>query len=489
MPMAAPDAGLDADCEALQAAVRMARGFALFFAIGPGGLARERSVSALRSALHGLRIDVLQVSSGQDSLRTYLDTVRQGTPDALIVVGIEVFSDSAERIRFYRRLNAQRNSIARSAPFPVVFMVSPAVVTELRAHAPDFASVTSGYYALPGALPTAASERPSRLDPPLPPEPLYGRANEIEHMVRWLSAQSASGMLLTGCSGSGKSALASWVADHAQRSGDFPDGVYWISLGEKPPIAEIQTALTGSRRLVESNSTRKYVLHDEYRAAMAERRSLLVLDDVTDIADVMALSPGAPQVLILATLCDTNVALSDQWQRVELGPIAEDDAVEVVQTLAGSVTVRDARRLVETCARLPGAIVFACAALRYLDDEDPLVHRISSAADASRVFPLNRAYGAVRALLEAIEARNPTLWHEIKAMSVLRSEGRIPMGALRRVRQRSDTVHLEHVLSRLEADGLVSLSEPAGDRWVALSEGPFNVTDVDRNAHAALLAS
>ncbi len=482
--MGAPDAGLDADLEALQKAVGLARGFALFFAIGPGGLARERSESALRSGLHGLRIARLQVTSGQDSLRTYLEGVRHSAPDVLIVLGMDGL---AERIRLYRRLNAERNSIARLAPFPVVFMVSPATLTELRTHAPDFASVASGYYALPGA--STAMERPARFEPPAAPEPLYGRAAELNLVQRWLSDQSASALLLTGCSGSGKSALASWAAEHARRTGDFPDGVFWVSLGDKPPITAIQTALAGERKVDESNSTRKYVLHDEYRAAMAERQSLLVLDDVTDIADVMALSPDAPRVRILATLRDTNVTLSDQWPRVELGPIAEDDAVDMLQTRAGPITVRDPRRLVETCARLPGAIVFAGASLQYLDDEEALNSSILSLAEPGLAFPLNRLHGAAHALTAAMEAKTPWVEQQVQALAVFGARRQLPAGTAQRVWEIADPIELKDVMGRLETDAVVSVGGPPDDRWIALSDAPAPSAQVDPQAHVELLDS
>lgn len=84
---------------------------------------------------------------------------------------------------------------------------------------------------------------------------------------------------LQGMGGIGKSVLASALAHRPEVRRAFPDGIFWITLGQKPPLAELQRWLAkelGDAALFADEFTGKECL----RKLLDGRKALLVLDDV-----------------------------------------------------------------------------------------------------------------------------------------------------------------------------------------------------------------
>jgi WD40 repeat protein len=91
-----------------------------------------------------------------------------------------------------------------------------------------------------------------------------------------------------GEGGMGKTILAAALArDPAVRT-TFPDGVFWVVLGERPDLVAVQVAL--ARRLgLEAPFRNEVDGRDALRAALGEKRVLVVLDDVWSAAAAEAL--------------------------------------------------------------------------------------------------------------------------------------------------------------------------------------------------------
>ncbi|HZD00302.1 MAG TPA: NB-ARC domain-containing protein [Actinomycetes bacterium] len=124
----------------------------------------------------------------------------------------------------------------------------------------------------------------------------FDRATELDQLRSQL-LRAGSGTVglagrgtfgLHGAGGVGKTVLAAAIARDPAVRRAFPDGVYWVVLGERPDPVAAQTALAhlvgvdaGFRTVEEGRA----ILHE----ALRDRRALVVLDDVWSAADAEAL--------------------------------------------------------------------------------------------------------------------------------------------------------------------------------------------------------
>lgn len=150
------------------------------------------------------------------------------------------------------------------------------------------------------------------LPPPFQaPQPLLhfvGRENELAGLRAWLAQpDGAQAYALVGMGGMGKSTLATHFA-HALRN-EFPDGVLWANVASSEPLDIL------------GNWARAYgydfsTLSDvENRAAalrsvLADKQTLIVLDDVRSVARTRPLLLGGPQCATLITTRDLDVAVA-----------------------------------------------------------------------------------------------------------------------------------------------------------------------------------
>jgi DNA-binding SARP family transcriptional activator/tetratricopeptide (TPR) repeat protein len=191
-----------------------------------------------------------------------------------------------------------------------------------------------------------------------------GREREIDR----ITASAADGRVvvihaIAGMPGIGKTALAVHVA---HRLGDrFPDGCVFVDLhgytaGREPAepghvLARLLAADgVDPRRLPESTEERSAL----WRERLAGRRSLVVLDNAVDSAQVAPLLPGAAGCLVLVTSRRFLGDLPAAALPVMLGVLTPAEAAEMFLRLAPQARA-DADRvaeLVAACGHLPLAV-------------------------------------------------------------------------------------------------------------------------------------
>jgi tetratricopeptide (TPR) repeat protein len=197
------------------------------------------------------------------------------------------------------------------------------------------------------------------------PADVHGFVGRTADLARLdlLRARQAPVAMLTGPAGVGKTALAVHWAHRVAAS--FPDGTLFVNLdGHSPTPVTAATALAGSLRAlgarpeeIPADVAARAAL---YRACLAGRRTLIVLDDAATIGQVRHLLPGVPGCLVLITGRDRLTGLSP----LPLTPLPEDDAAGLLAAAtAGHRTddLDDRRALADRCARLPRALRIAAA--------------------------------------------------------------------------------------------------------------------------------
>ncbi|MFI1357639.1 ATP-binding protein [Streptomyces sp. NPDC020898] len=243
---------------------------------------------------------------------------------------------------------------------------------------------------------------------PAPPTAFTGREQHVKALLDVLDPGteiSTDAVLISavgglgGLGGVGKTALALHVAHTARAR--FPGGTLFVNMRgyDDAPTAPEQavesflTALGIGRDSFPSAPEELYAL---YRSALDSRGSvLIVLDNVSDAAQVVPLLPGTTRHRVLVTSRNSLDSLTAR--SIALDSLSQDEAVALIER---SLHISDpddsrasaepdaVRQLVDLCGRLPLALQIAAAQLR----------RRKPRAVSTLVADLEAAIDRVRAL-------------------------------------------------------------------------------------------
>ncbi|WP_432030165.1 tetratricopeptide repeat protein [Streptomyces sp. 1222.5] len=223
-------------------------------------------------------------------------------------------------------------------------------------------------------------------------------------------APRARVLLVAGRPGSGRTALAEELV--RQVAGRYPDGVLRARLGEPDgtpvPVERAARELLGALGLPTPAGAAEDDLTEALRAALADRRTLLLLDDAPGAEQVDALLPEAPDCLVVAVSGGPLTGIADV-RPCTLGGLDTKSAVELLTRFTGSVRItvdpRSAESLAEACQGHPAALVLAGGwlAARPQAAVSDLAKRLH--ADTDDGTPLARVLRLVHAQLPGPAAR------------------------------------------------------------------------------------
>jgi DNA-binding SARP family transcriptional activator len=206
-----------------------------------------------------------------------------------------------------------------------------------------------------------------------------GRLEELDELVGFAVENALSGdgvavSVIEGMAGVGKTALAVHVAHRV--ADKFSGGQLFIDLhgcsGDRPPrspgdaLALLLEALGVPRQQIPRDADLRASL---YRQRLADMRTLVLLDNAADEAQVRPLIPGGHGSLVLVTSRRRLKGLDDARSLI-LDTMAEADASSLVRAVAGparEVSAEDPAlaEIVAFCGRLPLALRIAAALLRH----------------------------------------------------------------------------------------------------------------------------
>ncbi|MFI5615935.1 NB-ARC domain-containing protein [Streptomyces sp. NPDC051567] len=239
------------------------------------------------------------------------------------------------------------------------------------AHGP----ITFNYHAARVPEPVG-HRRPNQV--PRPPRGFVDRRRALAALDGLLGDEDAVGCpigVFSGLPGIGKTAAASqWAHNNQQR---FPGGQIFVD------FATLRSGAGGAGGDVSealATCLRALGVHDQYlpagfaertalyRDLSAERRVLVVLDDVTRPAQVTALLPQGPGSAVLATSTwQLGELVLDGAALLPLDVLDTESAVELLSALCGPRRIADepdaAARLVALCGGLPIAVRICAARL------------------------------------------------------------------------------------------------------------------------------
>lgn len=215
---------------------------------------------------------------------------------------------------------------------------------------------------------------------------------------------------VSGTAGVGKTALAvRWAHQISRR---FPDGQLYANLrgyDAARPVSAAE-ALAGFLRALGVPGEDIPAGVDEraarYRSLLADRRVLVVLDNVVDADQVRPLLPGGSGCVAVITSRDALAGLvaRDGARRLELDLMPMPDAIGLLRTLIGRRVDDDpagAMELARQCSRLPLALRIA-AELAVGNAAVPLAGLVSELADEQQKLDLLDAGGDARTAVRAV---------------------------------------------------------------------------------------
>ena len=201
-----------------------------------------------------------------------------------------------------------------------------------------------------------------------------GREEELAALRQYLGdtrGQTSYGLRIVGLSGPGgvgKSTLAIRAAH--ELAGAFPDGQLYADVratgGTDAAMATLDRFLRALGVPGPAIPQDRQARTELYRSRLAGRRMLVVLDDVTDEADVMPLLPGDAACGVIAT-SRTRLSGVPGAYLLDVHMLDVDRSVRLLSRLLGAARVatqrESTRELAEQCAGLPLALRISAARL------------------------------------------------------------------------------------------------------------------------------
>ncbi|WP_279633962.1 AfsR/SARP family transcriptional regulator [Kitasatospora cineracea] len=291
---------------------------------------------------------------------------------AQLIRALRATGDRARALAVHQRLRTALVEELGVEPGPAVREAHRLLLAEQPEPEPELPSEPE-----PEPEPVAA-ERPRPAQLPSPAAHFVGRQEQLEALRRALLADSdrTAVAVVSGMAGVGKSALAVRCADGLRA--EFPDGQLFLNLrGATPGLAPL-TAHAALTALLLGLGTAPGAIPEDaggaaalLRTALAGTRTLLVLDDAADPAQVRPLLPATPGCAVLVT-GRTPMHTLDHTLHLRLDALSERDSIALVERTAGRSTAdrsviaieqADLARLVRLCGRLPLALRIAGARL------------------------------------------------------------------------------------------------------------------------------
>ena len=215
---------------------------------------------------------------------------------------------------------------------------------------------------------TFARPPPPFMTPPLPPQGLVGREDDLKQILDLLAlkrpdASDVPPLALRGMGGVGKTTLAIALGRMENIADHFPDGVLWAALGPRPTIRTLLDqwgrALGVDLRALPDEAA----CQERLRAVLFHRRALLLVDDIWDVGHGQALAVGGPRCRMLLTTREApiahDLATSARTMRVDI--LSPEASLDLLRRLAPAAVTdeKNARRLCERLEFLPLALTLA----------------------------------------------------------------------------------------------------------------------------------
>ncbi|MEO1529897.1 MAG: NB-ARC domain-containing protein, partial [Planctomycetota bacterium] len=235
-----------------------------------------------------------------------------------------------------------------------------------------------------------------------------------------------------GMGGIGKTVLATSVAGDHRVKERFTDGVHWITVGDSPNMASLQSSIAakfGKQTSFPDAETG----NAELRELLNDKNALLILDDVWKRDHATLLDVVGARSRILITTRDARILTGvGASKEVRVEELSDDQAIALLQEWSGQSIQGspDALAVVEECGRLPLAISVCGAMARDGDSWSDLLQALKDVdtefIDDTEAFER----GVFQSLALSIDRLSETERERYLELAVFPSDETIPTSAV-----------------------------------------------------------
>jgi len=252
----------------------------------------------------------------------------------------------------------------------------------------------------------------------------------------------SSAVGVQGMGGIGKTVLAAALAHDSEVRQAFCDGIYWLPVGQKPNLLDLQnqllSQLTGSKHA----STTERETKDALRKAFEGRRVMVMLDDVWtfDDADAFSVNSSLGRLLLTTRNQEVLVGIGAAEHRVDV--LSPSDALKMLAQWVGEKgwdkLPKEAPEVAKECGYLPLALAMIGATIRrsrqspgvaWQDALDCL--RAADLEEIKRSFPGYPYQDLLRAIEVSVEALDESDRERYLDLAVFPEDQPIPETTLR----------------------------------------------------------
>ena len=304
--------------------------------------------------------------------------------------------------------------------------------------------------------------------PPFPPNYIL-RGDSHEELKRAVLGRAAVVGLsaadarigLHGQGGIGKTVVAMGVAWDEDVRRAFPDGVYWLTLGQQPRLESLQASLAayfGERTPIDDINVGIRLLRERLHG----KRCLLVLDDVWQLVHAKAFDVVHPRSRLLVTTRDSSLLTALGARHLRVDALPPNLACELVARWAGAEPAElpeIAREVVEEVQCLPLALSLAGAQVRDGRSWEDLL----TALRQGHLIFLDHPYGSILKSMQAsVDALDPADAARYLELAVFPEDVDVPeeiIELLWAATSGLDELDARALLARLAARNLLRLSQ------------------------------
>ena len=286
----------------------------------------------------------------------------------------------------------------------------------------------------------------------------------------------SSAVGVQGMGGIGKTVLAMALAHDLEVRRAFPDGIFWLTVGQKPNVLDLQNLLLRQLNGSQQTFTTQQEAKDTLREKLKDRRILVMLDDIWTVEDGDAFWINAPPVRFLITTRNKEILVGLDAEVHRLGVLSLTDALKMLADWAGEKTLdnlpQEAAEVARECGYLPLALAMIGAMIRLRPTawKDALTRlRRSDLGAIKRSFPGYPYPDLLRAVEVSIDALEPGDQERYLDLAIFPEDQPIPEGPLAILWQLDET-DTRDCMTRLVARSLATRSEVGGYETLILHD-------------------
>ncbi|BAY07542.1 NB-ARC domain-containing protein [Calothrix sp. NIES-2098] len=276
-----------------------------------------------------------------------------------------------------------------------------------------------------------------------------------------------------GMGGIGKTVLATDLARDDEVRQAFPDGVFWITLGQTPQILTWQSYLASALGEKQAAFTEVGVAKARLRELFAEKACLLIVDDIWHLEDATAFDVLGERCQMLITTRDAAIVTALGGEEYQLAVLGKQQALELLADWANQPVAElptTATEVAQQCGYLPLALSLNGAMVR---DGTPWSDLLEALKEADLEF-FEHPHGSIlKSIKISIEALPPQEVQNYLELAVFPEDTPVPEAAIVKIWSHSNRLteyQARQLLTNLARKALLRTTGKSPQRLVELHD-------------------